>query len=536
MAEKSTYRLLGEDEHLFHIEHPDGSQFSIAKQAIGPGVHEHIKSLEPVKHYDEGTINEPGGVVPDSIDVSNNINQPPSNSPLANGGLFPVSAFTDNPIADNSLYVGNTAEPPKSGPLTENIIPSSISEYGKPPVGLTTQKNTEENRKPSSEAQGQVPNPIGDAYDKAYQQKISGVKGIAAAQEEAGKQQAEAYKAQADQIAQSQKNYLDERAKLDEEHQQLMQSVLDHKFDPRSVYHNMNTGDKIGAAISVLLSGIGSGLTGKSNMAMDVLQKSQDRDIEAQRMDLGKKQTLLSENLRKYGDLNQATQATQLQMNAITQARVSQSAAQSGSKQAQFQAQSVIGDLGIQAAQMKQQMALTQANAKSLGYGGNNQAGIPEGQEPYQLLSDPKYQEKRVVVTGDKGNSAFQARDKEAATDMNRTEALYKPIQQDVALLKDLGRTGVITSPEGRERANAALSRLETNVSQFNGQKKFSDASNESIKEQFRNPGAISSLYLGEGSTNDTLNSLRTKLESERAQNLIGYKAPPVIKSFKAKE
>lgn len=55
------------------------------------------------------------------------------------------------------------------------------------------------------------------------------------------------------------------------------------KLDPERYTKNLGVGQKTIAAIGMVLSGIGSGLTGQKNMALEVFQRNVDRDIEAQR-------------------------------------------------------------------------------------------------------------------------------------------------------------------------------------------------------------------------------------------------------------
>lgn len=205
-------------------------------------------------------------------------------------------------------------------------------------------------------------------YAKNVALKESAITGLADSQAKASQEQAKVYEQQAAQIADQQKRYQEEHTRLDVEHKQIVDAIKNDKIDPNRFLGNMNTGNKILAAISVGLSGLGAGLQGPGakNLAMEIIQKNIDRDIEAQKMELGKKQTLLSENVKRYGDLNTATQMTQLQMNAMVQAKISQIAAKSGSAEAAARAKMGLSELGLQAAAIKekvaQQRALSQGN------------------------------------------------------------------------------------------------------------------------------------------------------------------------------
>lgn len=106
---------------------------------------------------------------------------------------------------------------------------------------------------------------------------------------------------------------------------QLSQDIATFRVDPEKFWNNKSAGSKFGTALSVILGGIGAGLQGTTqNAALGVLQKSIDLDIESQKLDLGKKQTLLSDNLRMQGDLRSAEAATRAQYESLFQGKLAQ--------------------------------------------------------------------------------------------------------------------------------------------------------------------------------------------------------------------
>lgn len=155
---------------------------------------------------------------------------------------------------------------------------------------------------------------------------------IAKAESDQQQQIAKAYepfiKAQEEQMATFQQKMQDYQQQAD----MLAQGVASGNVDPKKYMGNMDAGAKVATAIGVLLAGIGQGLTGgNSNPAMDYINKQIDRDIEAQKANLGKKQNLLSQNLQIQGNLLQAEQATRIQMASIFQGQIAKLAAQSNS-------------------------------------------------------------------------------------------------------------------------------------------------------------------------------------------------------------
>lgn len=71
-------------------------------------------------------------------------------------------------------------------------------------------------------------------------------------------------------------------------------NYVDTHFDPNNFWHTAGTGTKIGSAIGMILSGFGSGASGQPNMAMDVINRAIDRDMESQKIGLEQKKNAYS--------------------------------------------------------------------------------------------------------------------------------------------------------------------------------------------------------------------------------------------------
>lgn len=79
---------------------------------------------------------------------------------------------------------------------------------------------------------------------------------------------------------------VDETAKASKMYESALQNLSNQsKLDPQKYVSEMGVGKKTVLALGLVLSGIGSGLTGQPNMAMTVLQKNIERDISAQQQE-----------------------------------------------------------------------------------------------------------------------------------------------------------------------------------------------------------------------------------------------------------
>lgn len=130
---------------------------------------------------------------------------------------------------------------------------------------------------------------------------------------------------------------------LTKEHDSIARDVANTHIDPQRLWANKSSSQKATAVIGMILGGIGSGLTGQPNAALAVIQHQIEQDIDAQKSELGKKENLLSDNLRKFGNLDAAVKMTQLQMTAGLEGQLKLAAARSGSADAIGKADALIG-------------------------------------------------------------------------------------------------------------------------------------------------------------------------------------------------
>lgn len=191
-----------------------------------------------------------------------------------------------------------------------------------------------------------------------YQQQAAGIQGQAKAE---SKGQAEQAKVMAEQAGAVNQLMTDHQAKVQEietERKALMQDYLDGHIDPNRFMGSKDTTGRILTGIGLALGGLGAGLNGGSNQALDFLNKQIDRDIDAQKADLGKKHTLLSMNMDRLKDENAAVQVTRMQMQDLMSAKIGQSAAKAQSAIAKSRGQQLLGQLQQQTAPVVQQMAV----------------------------------------------------------------------------------------------------------------------------------------------------------------------------------
>lgn len=148
---------------------------------------------------------------------------------------------------------------------------------------------------------------------------------------------------------------------LDAERKAFVEDLKNGHVDPGRFMGNLSTDQKMSVSLGLALGGIGSTLAGGPNQVMDFVNKLIDRDIDAQKADLGKRETLLSANLKQYGNLREATDMTRVMLLDHAKTTTEQIAAKNGGAMAKARAQVVIGQLEQQIAPSIMNMAFRQA-------------------------------------------------------------------------------------------------------------------------------------------------------------------------------
>lgn len=113
--------------------------------------------------------------------------------------------------------------------------------------------------------------------------------------------------------------------------EKLAESFRNTTINPDRYWQSKSTGAKIQAGIGMLLGGLGSGMTGGPNLAVEAINKAVERDMEAQRADQSKTLNLWKMNREATQNDISATLATQNQMmNIVKNKALEYAAAASG--------------------------------------------------------------------------------------------------------------------------------------------------------------------------------------------------------------
>lgn len=216
-----------------------------------------------------------------------------------------------------------------------------------------------------------LPQSASDNMPNALSDMQNGINAEARAQGQLGQQQAEILKRQQMDQKKLVADYTAQTSNLAAKREALIADINTNKINPNKFVQDMGASGRVATAIGFLLSGIGSGLTGKENLAMSVLNKQIDQDINAQQANLTSKHNLLAENLREYGNMRDAMAVTKGMQADIYANQMQQAAAKMSDPIAKAQAMQKAAELQMKYAPAMDAAAKRQALMQTIASGGN---------------------------------------------------------------------------------------------------------------------------------------------------------------------
>lgn len=298
---------------------------------------------------------------------------------------------------------------------------------------------------------------------------------------------------------------------------------LENKIDPNRLFRNASTSRMFSGAIGLMLSGIGSALTGQPSQALMVIDRAIDRDIEAQKLQMGKGKTILDLQLQKYGNEKDAIQATRIMLG--TQALAEMEKAKALAKKPEIQANLQMNQANLKLALVKNMLEL---NNKYLNYGATTGAFRLKANTPdyYRAIgNNPDLVEKMFV---DDNQDVYFAKRKDSAEKVDQYMSSY---DSTINALDDLSKFDTVSSkfPMTKERQLAktsfqtALKNLMSGEAAKVGSTRLAELEREISEMMIQDPTKWNTVHL-----KTQLDALKEVLDVEKEdflyRNLVGYR------------
>ncbi len=401
------FKLMKEDADSYHLQHPKGRTLQVLKGGLSEKAHSQIKKLKSesasgfakggeitVEQEKEPIVIDMGGDRAPASDAAPQKDPYGRSAEAIEGDLKQAKKVAldkeelqgeeemagleaQESLDANKAMIDKRALTQTSGheaapinPQIENIAPQAPMANAGQPLAPAPQA-------PANPMQAYNP-------ENALTQEQNAIRSAAKAEAESGKKQAQAYDEFNNKLSQMQtpQQITDAYKAKDDS---LMKAYMEEKINPERYWENKSTGSKVLAGIGMVLSGIGSGLTGQSNMAMDNIHRAIDADIEAQKNQQGKTKTLWEMNQKALGNDIAANLATQNQLLTGVQARVKMAEAQAMGPMAQAKAQQMI-------AEIEQKKMANRIKMTAIQMGKNGGAANSDPAPLVQVLVPPEHQ------------------------------------------------------------------------------------------------------------------------------------------------
>lgn len=250
-----------------------------------------------------------------------------------------------------------------------------------------------------------------DSLQKGIGMQVAGQYGAANALQKQGQAEAQAAVENQKQTIDLKQEYSQKLGDLQKEYNNFQQDIKDSHIDPNHYMNSQGTMGKLSTAMGLILGGAGGGLTHQENPALRFLNAQIDRDIQSQQSELGKKENLLSANLRQFGNLRDATEMTRAMQAGIYGNEIQKAAADAKGPLAKSNAQVALGSLYAQYAPTLSQIAMRQTMAKGISGGQIAPESLIRGYFPDQKQQEPYMKElasaQKVVKSRDNALSAW---------------------------------------------------------------------------------------------------------------------------------
>ncbi len=180
------------------------------------------------------------------------------------------------------------------------------------------------------------------------------------------------------QLAQNQADYQALVQKQQADDKRFSDLVASKKLDANRFMNDKNFGQKVAIGLSLALGGVGAGMTGTPNQALEVLNNNINRDIEAQKNDQSKAINLWKMNHESLRDQQAATLQTRNQMLEVAKVKMDELMGTAPGPMAMQKAAALRTQ--IQAEQMQNQFAISRSKMMSNLLNEQNGSGGATGQ------------------------------------------------------------------------------------------------------------------------------------------------------------
>lgn len=187
--------------------------------------------------------------------------------------------------------------------------------------------------------------PPKDAYEAGVQKELQGIRALVDVEEQQGRMQAAAAMEQQRAMEAVNKQYQERMAHYDSYRQSIEDDMREGYINPMHIFSDQTAAQKVGTAFSLLLGGIGGGLTGKDNPVWKFLNEQMERDFQMQKAKKDQANSLYGHLMSQLGHEVAADNMLRMNINDAYKMQLEKAAAATKGPRAAAAAQQAEGQL-----------------------------------------------------------------------------------------------------------------------------------------------------------------------------------------------
>lgn len=512
------FQLMSEDETHYTVGHPKGKSLRVEKSKLNKKAHDLIQKLKSnVNKYADGGIiqNEEPDLAEINAAVQFDPYKMPTPEPIEDKFQATTQQLMNDPflplpqdVAEEraiALLKKEKAQGEETALMRQQAAmsdeqkavnrqaeldmiagrPARIAQVPQFGPGQGAYDNDQQQIEIGAQSQGQrmgltpqvaAPSQLNSAYSGAK----SGVMAEAQALKQKGIDEAAAIKAVQDKIDESATPEGIYRG-FQQKDKALMDAYEAKKIDPERYYKSLDTGAKISQGIALILGGIGAGLTGGPNVALDMINKKINADIEAQKEDKSAAMNLWKMNKEALGDEMSANLATQNQLYTGLKFKMAQIASKADSQVAMARASQSIAQIDQAIAKNNQILALTQSSD------GGSEAQFAQKLTGLKMLSPEMAKDKEEKYIPGVGIASIKPTDKDRELLSKSEEAIKAVTELEALATKGPTFKGSATSAYNQSKVTSTMLKLKD----VQGLGVLAGPDMELLDAQVANPGGL---------------------------------------------
>lgn len=318
--------------------------------------------------------------------------------------------------------------------------------------------------------------------------------------------------------------------------QKVYEDIASSKIDPNQFWHSKGTANKIGSIAAIVLGGLAQGIGHtSSNGAMDIVNKATDNDIQAQKDNLGKKQSQLGYYMQQGHNIQEAGKLAKADSLDAYAGQVQQLATKYAGPLAQNQAAKEVAESRKQSAMLREQVhseglsnsikgldiAEKRAQLGMMGQQSQLLSALGRGVHltPEQEANLPPQVAERLVKLSD--GTATLARDKESAKSVQESISSSDEVRQKLrTYAASIDEWKKLPGTEANARATEQYNSILSEMGKLHGLQRLTEPELELFKKQLPD---VTSLFQKDSTARAKLESLGAAIDGKVANYNKNY-------------